>query len=136
MKPGERDSLATASGALVIECWLLAYAHDVCPSRARKGGQGKISLRLFHGELAGRMDLEQAGRSAGDLYERLRYDRCGQMFRRAPRAAIPLMMSLRMKLGLLAICSLAAELLTTVPASIVAGAAPIVPVMLASCPSA
>src|SRR5580704_452237 len=54
--------------------------HDLCPSRAWKGGQEEISLRLFHGELAGRMDLEQAGRSAEGLYEGLSYDRCRQMF--------------------------------------------------------
>src|ERR1700722_491028 len=82
--------------------------HDVCPSRAWKGGQEKISLRLFHGELAGRMDLEQAGRSAGYLYEGLSYVRCGRMFRKSPREAIPLVMILRLKLGLLAICSLIA----------------------------
>ena len=76
MKLGERDSFATAFGTLIIECWLLAYAHDVCPSRAWKDGQEKISLRLFHGELAGRMDLEQAGLSAGYLYEGLSYHRC------------------------------------------------------------
>ena len=80
MKLGERDSFATAFGTLIIECWLLAYVHDVCPSRAWKGGQEEISLRLFHGELAGRMDLEQAGLSAGYLYEGLSYDRCGQIF--------------------------------------------------------
>jgi tetratricopeptide (TPR) repeat protein len=108
MKLAERDSFATAFGTLIIECWLLAYAHDVCPSRAWKGGQEKISLRLFHGELAGRMDLEQAGRSTGDLYEGLSYDRCGRMFRKSPREAIPLVMSLKLKLGLLAICSLIA----------------------------
>jgi tetratricopeptide (TPR) repeat protein len=85
-----------------------AYMHDVCPSRAWKGGQEKISLRLFHGELAGRMDLEQAGRSAGYLYEGLSYDLCGRMFRKSPREAIPLVMILRLKLGLLAICSLIA----------------------------
>ena len=63
---------------------------------------------MFHGELAGRMDLEQAGLSAGYLYEGLSYDRCGRMFRKLPREAIRLVMSLRMKLGLLAICSLIA----------------------------
>ena len=83
MKLAERDSFATAFGTLIIECWLLAYVHDLCPSRAWKGGQEEISLRLFHGELAGRMDLEQAGWSAGYLYEGLSYDRCGRMFRRS-----------------------------------------------------
>src|SRR3984957_14648850 len=80
--------------------------HDVCPSRAWKGGQEKISLRLFHGELAGRMDLEQAGRSAGYLYEGLSYDRCRRMFRKTTRETFPLVMILRLKLGLLSICSL------------------------------
>lgn len=54
------------------------------------------------------MELEQAGRSAGDLYEGLSYDRCGRMFGQAPREAFPLVMSMRLKLGLLAICSLVA----------------------------
>ena len=54
------------------------------------------------------MDLEQAGRSAGYLYEGLSYDLCGRMFRKSPREAIPLVMILRLKLGLLAICSLIA----------------------------
>jgi len=76
MKLAERDLFAAEFGVLITECWLLAYAHDICPSRAWKGGQEKISLRLFHGELAGRMDLEQAGLSAGYLYEGLSYDRC------------------------------------------------------------
>jgi hypothetical protein len=90
MKPAERDSFAAELGVLTAECWLLAYAHDVCPSKAWKGGQEKIRLRLFHGELAGRMDLEQAGRSAGDLYEGLSYDRCEPTFRQARREAIRL----------------------------------------------
>jgi hypothetical protein len=70
MKLAGRDLFAAEFGVLITGCWLLAYAHDVCPSSAWKGGQEEISLRLFHGELAGRMDLEQAGRSAGYLYER------------------------------------------------------------------
>lgn len=41
MKLAERGSFVTASGPLKIECWLLAYAHDVCPSRTWKGGQGE-----------------------------------------------------------------------------------------------
>src|SRR5579862_409983 len=108
MKLGERDSFATAFGTLIIKCCLLAYAHDVCPSRAWKGGQEEISLRLFHGELAGGMDLEQAGRSVGYLYERLSYDCCAVTLRQARREAIPLVMSRRLKLGLLAICLLIA----------------------------
>ena len=103
MKLAECDLFALGSGVLTIECWLLAYAHDVSPSRAWKGGQEKISLRLFHGELAGRMDLEQAGRNAEDLYEGLSYDHCGRTFRQAPSEAIPVVMSARVVMSLVAI---------------------------------
>ena len=71
MKLAERDLFAAEFGVLITECWLFAYAHDIGPSRAWKGGQEEISLRLFHGELAGRMDLGQAAQPAGNLYERL-----------------------------------------------------------------
>ena len=71
MKLVECDSVA-ANLRMTISGWpAVIDEHDVCPSRAWKGGQEKISLWLFHGELAGRMDLEQAGRSGGDLYEGL-----------------------------------------------------------------
>lgn len=44
----------------------------------------------------------------GTCTKGLSYDRCGRMFRQAPREAFPLVMSMRLKLGLLAICSLVA----------------------------
>lgn len=43
MKLAERDLFAAEFGVLIIECWLLAYAHDICPSRA-SGRVGKRRL--------------------------------------------------------------------------------------------
>jgi hypothetical protein len=71
MKLGERDSFAADLGVPIIDCWVMVDAHGVSPSKAWNGGREKISLRLFHGELAGRTDLEQAGRTSSNLYERL-----------------------------------------------------------------
>ena len=70
MKLGERDSFAADLGVPIIDCWVIVDAHCVCPSRAWKGGREKISLRLFHRELAEGMDLEQADRTSTNLYER------------------------------------------------------------------
>ena len=84
----ERALFAADSEVPIVS--VVVDMHDV-PLWAWKGGREKISLRLFHGELARRMDLEQAGRTSADLYEGLSYDTCGQGFRvpRGSRFGLP-----------------------------------------------